>query len=337
MPRKTSINDFSGSAAFFEALSRLKVLIIGDVMVDSYLWGKVDRISPEAPVPVVLLQKKDKRLGGAANVALNIQSLGAMPFLCSVIGNDPEGDDFLKLLQEKGLSSEGIITSPDRITTVKQRIISSDHHLLRLDSEQDHVLTERETIGLKEKISRLLKDCDVVIFEDYDKGVLSETLISEVIAECNRLGLPTVVDPKKRNFLTYKQASLFKPNKKELREGLKLDNSLNDLAEVQDAVRDLKQRLNCETIMITLSNQGIYVEGENQTLHYPAHKRAISDVSGAGDTVVSVAALCYAVGLPIGKVASLANLAGGIVCEQVGVMPIQKALFQKEIIRLNLL
>lgn len=336
MPGKTKINNLTTLSDIFRAFEKLKVLIIGDVMIDSYLWGKVDRISPEAPVPIVSVEKRDKRLGGAANVALNIQSMGAKPILCSVIGNDLDGDNFITLLKQNKLPSQGIIRSKSRITTIKHRIISGAHHMLRVDSEIDTTITKTEINDLIKRAKQLAATCDVVIFEDYDKGTLNQEVIEQIITFCNKNNIPTVVDPKKRNFLHYKHASLFKPNKKEMKEGLKLDGELKDIQEIQKAVSQLKKKLQNETVLITLSEKGIYIDQQNQKHHLPAHVREISDVSGAGDTVVSVAALCYALKLSPKFLAALSNLAGGIVCEYVGVVPINKGQLHKEAIRLKL-
>jgi rfaE bifunctional protein kinase chain/domain len=314
----------------FEAFNQLKVLVIGDVMIDSYLWGKVERISPEAPVPILNVQKRETRLGGAANVALNIQALGAKPVLCSVIGNDLDGNNLLKLLEENDLSKEGIVLSEERITTIKHRVISGSHHMLRVDQETDKEITGNEKKKLIEKIDSLLKDADVVIFEDYDKGVLNEEVISIVIAKAKEKNIPTVVDPKKRNFLHYKGASLFKPNKKEMKEGLKIDSDLNDLKDIEKSVQLLKEQMLLEAVLITLSENGVYIQSEKEKIHLPAHIRKISDVSGAGDTVVSTAALCLALGLSSKLIAALSNLSGGLVCEQVGVVPIVKGKLLEE-------
>jgi rfaE bifunctional protein kinase chain/domain len=337
MSIKLKVNHIPECQEFLNAISKLNVVIIGDVMIDSYLWGRVDRISPEAPVPVVLINKRDQRLGGAANVALNVQSMGATPILCSVIGNDREGREFVELLNNNNLSAEGIVESKSRITTKKHRVLAGSHQMIRLDAEQDTPLNKSEYEVLLERLTNILPKADVVIFEDYDKGVLTEKLITEIVERCIKAGVPTVVDPKKRNFLAYKNVSLFKPNKKELIEGLKLDSGLNTIADVRDAVQLLKKELNPETVLITLSEQGVYIESEENNHHIQAHKREISDVSGAGDTVISVAALCYALGLPVELLAAIANLAGGIVCEYVGVVPIDKTILLKEIQRLNLL
>ena len=336
MSGKIKIKKLDTLTEIFRAFKQLKVLIIGDVMIDSYLWGKVDRISPEAPVPIVCVEKRDQRLGGAANVALNIQSLGATPILCSVIGTDLDGDNFTTLLKQNKLTSKGIIRSKSRITTIKHRIISGAHHMLRVDSEIDSNISNAECKTLIKTAKALIADCDVVIFEDYDKGILTKECIEEIIAFCNKKNIPTIVDPKKRNFLHYKNASLFKPNKKEMKEGLKLDTDLSDFKNIQSAVSLLKKKLNNEAILITLSEKGVYIDKEKEKHLIAAHTRAISDVSGAGDTVVSVAALCYALKVNPKFLACLSNLAGGIVCEYVGVVPINKDQLHKEAIRLKL-
>ncbi|MBC7389298.1 MAG: D-glycero-beta-D-manno-heptose-7-phosphate kinase [Opitutaceae bacterium] len=314
----------------FSEFDKLKVLIIGDVMLDSYLWGKVERISPEAPVPIVNVQKREVRLGGAGNVALNILSLGAKPVLCSVIGQDLDGDTFLNLLDKHGMEKSGIIQTQDRPTTIKHRIIAGSQQMLRVDSETDKEIKEVVTNKLLEKITLLLEDCQVVIFEDYDKGVITPGLIKHVVKMTSEKGIPTVVDPKKRNFLAYEGVTLFKPNLKELKEGLKIDFDKADKNEVQHASSLLREKLNIKSTLITLSEHGIFVsDGENN--HFiPAHLRSISDVSGAGDTVVSVAALALALKLPLKQVAELSNLAGGIVCEYIGVVPIHKARLKEE-------
>jgi rfaE bifunctional protein kinase chain/domain len=327
---------YTSAETLFHDFQSLKVLVIGDVMIDSYLWGKVERISPEAPVPILNVQKREMRLGGAANVALNVQALGATPILCSVVGHDADGQSFINLLNEHQLPAEGIIRSAERITTIKHRIISNAHHLLRVDQETDQEITDQEKEALWQKIQAIVPTVDVIIFEDYDKGVLNERIISKVIALSNQLGIPTVVDPKKRNFLHYTGATLFKPNKKELKEGLKLDSSLDELSDIEQSVQQLKQQLNLGSVLITLSEKGVYIQDEKEKLHLPAHLRKIADVSGAGDTVVSTAALCLALGLPAATIAGLSNLAGGLVCEQVGVVPIEKSTLLTEAIKANI-
>ena len=309
----------------FESFKNIKALVIGDVMIDSYLWGSVKRISPEAPVPVVNVKEREKRLGGASNVALNLQSLGATPILCGVVGEDHEKEEFYELLKQNNLSDEGIIACEDRLTTVKHRIIAVDQHLLRVDNETERPITEDQNLQLTSKILSLLPGCQVVVFEDYDKGVITPKLIDAIVKKANQLGIPTVVDPKKNNFLEYKEVTLFKPNLKELREGLKVEIDPTVEGAFDAPLKKLHQILNHQHSLITLSEYGVLYGNAAEHSIRPAVKRKILDVSGAGDTVVSTAALALASGLSIANVAALSNLAGGLVCEQVGVVPIDKA------------
>ncbi|RSK36265.1 bifunctional heptose 7-phosphate kinase/heptose 1-phosphate adenyltransferase [Hymenobacter metallilatus] len=323
----------------FAAFNHLTVLIVGDVMMDAYLWGKAARLSPEAPVPVVNVSRTENRLGGAANVALNVQALGATPLLCAVIGEDQGGDQLLELLHTTGLSAEGMVRSGYRPTTVKQRILAHGQQLLRIDSEVETSLNAEENALLAARFGQLLSRADVVIFEDYDKGVLQESSIQHFIQLARAQGVPTVVDPKKKNFLAYQHCTLFKPNLKELREGLKLEfnDADADRPHFEAAVTRLREVLQPETVLVTLSERGVFVENGQLTRTYiPAHLRTISDVSGAGDTVISIAALCVALGLSAPATAALANLGGGLVCEQVGVVPIEKTLLLQEAERVGL-
>lgn len=301
----------------------LKVLVIGDVMIDAYLIGNVDRISPEAPVPVLAVHKKDFRLGGAANVALNLVALGAKPILCSVIGEDAEGNELLALLEKSSIQSTGIIRSQERLTTTKTRVMAQNHQMIRIDNEQTEQISEVDSYLLSQRIiTDLLPSADVVLFEDYDKGVISETLIQQIVAQAHKLNKKVVVDPKKRNFLHYKEVDLFKPNLKELKEGFKRDADPSDQADFELAIKDLMRNLSLKNIMVTMSERGVMISDGMQFDYIPAHLRKIADVSGAGDTVISVASLCMALGMSNKEVAALSNLAGGLVCEEVGVVPI---------------
>ena len=317
----------------FEKFNSLNVLIIGDVMIDSYIWGKVERISPEAPVPVVRVTKKENRLGGAANVALNIQALGACPYICAVIGDDSDGENFLSLLKAQGLSEEGLIKIKTRPTTIKTRIIAHNKQIARVDAETERNLSSSNTLLVLNKIKQIIADhrIDAIIFEDYDKGLITEELIDKTVKLSKEMGIITVVDPKKRNFHAYKGVQLFKPNLKELKEGLKIEVDPLNIEQVEQAVNRLKKQLGAKTVMLTLSEHGVYVSSENGNKHILAHKRTIADVSGAGDTVIATAALCLAAGLNEFKTAEIANLAGGLVCEHVGVVPIDKARLLREV------
>lgn len=320
----------------FRKFNTLNILIIGDVMMDSYLWGAVERISPEAPVPVVSVKKRENRLGGAANVALNIQSLGATPIICSVIGSDAEGAAFLQLLKEHKLSAEGMITTEERPTTVKTRVIGQNQQMLRIDEETDALLHPDQTMQLLSKIRNILGSTEIhaIIFEDYDKGVISEQLISQVVEDAKARLIITVVDPKKRNFLNYTGVTLFKPNLKELREGLKVEIDMRKSRDLEVAAAEIKDHLQADYVMVTLSERGVFMQSNDDKRVIPAHIRKIADVSGAGDTVIATAAVCMASGMDIFTTAAVANLAGGLVCEHVGVVSIDKEQLLQESLKL---
>ncbi len=315
----------------FHSFVGKKLLIIGDVMIDAYLWGNVDRVSPEAPVPIVRLNKRESRLGGAANVAMNIQNMGGIPVLCSVIGNDSKGQLFQELLDEKGLTGEGIITSDQRLTTVKFRVFGNNVQMLRVDEEVAYYLREEESAALMKKVKHLLDSngVDAIVFEDYDKGVISPVMIEHILALAKEHDVPVVVDPKKKNFSLYQGVTLIKPNLKELREGLNLNGELIEPAQIHKAVLALQDKLQVGIVLATLSEKGIYYcrrnsNGHSESGSIPAYIRDVADVSGAGDTVIALAALCVAVNTPVELMARICNLGGGLVCEMVGVVPVNK-------------
>lgn len=326
----------------FESFNQLNVLIIGDVMVDSYLWGHVERISPEAPVPIVTVKSRENRLGGAANVALNIKAMGANPILCSVVGNDQKGDEFIDLMKAQQLETNGIVKSTSRITTTKFRVIGNKVQMLRVDEEVDNLLTHEDSIAFFNCFATIINenDIDVILFQDYDKGVLSYDLIQRVIGIATENNIPVVVDPKKKNFINYKNVTLFKPNLKELKEGLNIDFDAKNKKELQEAVSNLKSLLNVKMVLLTLSEDGVFIDydnnGEKGTAVLPSHIRSISDVSGAGDTVISVASLCLAKNVNPAVLAAISNLAGGLVCEKLGVVPIDKKVLLAEALKLEI-
>lgn len=315
----------------FQQFNGLKVLIVGDVMVDNYIVGKVERISPEAPVPVVDVTQLDSRLGGAGNVALNIKALGGIPIICSVIGKDKEAEDLKGLLEKEGIYSKALLESDKRKTTTKTRIIGNNHQLLRFDHEVKHDIDTLDSFLLEEHFNREIENCDVVIFEDYNKGVLHKGNIQKFIAKARSLNIPTVVDPKKSNFKEYKSTSLFKPNLKEMREGLGLDEGQSDsLDAIENAIALLEKELQNERTLVTLSERGVIISDNGEYYRKPAHIRNIADVSGAGDTVIAVASLCIALNLHPSHIAELSNLAGGLVCEKRGVVPVDKDILLQE-------
>lgn len=310
----------------FNGFNDLTCLIIGDVMVDAYILGGVNRISPEAPVPIFEVKKRENRLGGAANVALNIQALGATPILCGIIGNDVKGNVFEEVMASKNLINKGIIKSNDRLTTCKTRIISSSHHMLRVDEEEVSNISKSDSIELVNRVKTIIKEqkVDIVIFEDYDKGLLLKENIKDIVDYLNDHEIPSCVDPKKNNFLNYNNTSLFKPNFNEFTNGLKEDIEKGDIDNLYYQAKKLSDKQNIKNIMVTLSEHGVLLYNKETSAHIPAEIRNISDVSGAGDTVISVSALAYASGLENQEMLKLANLAGGLVCEEVGVVPINK-------------
>lgn len=318
----------------FEGFKTKRIAVLGDVMVDAYIRGSVHRISPEAPVPIVNLAKTEDRLGGAANVALNLVALGAQVVVCTVIGEDDYGKKLINLLQQQGISTEGVWKSNTRKTTVKTRIIGNNQQLIRIDSEQTDLISSEEEDRVLAKIRSLLASgIDALIFEDYNKGLLTPRLIREVVCLCREHGVVTTVDPKKDHFLAYEGVTLFKPNLKELREGLQRELSFSDFPAFQSAVVALHQKLKNDISFVTLSEHGVYISSEHERHHIPAHLRNIADVSGAGDTVISVATLCLVAGLSLRSIAEIANLAGGLVCEESGVVSIQSALLREEVKR----
>jgi len=315
-----------------EQFKQKRILVIGDVMIDAYLRGNVNRVSPEAPVPIVSLQKEEDRLGGAANVAINLVSMGASAIICSVIGKDTSGDKMVELLEEYSISSEGLVFSSDRQTTVKTRVIGNNQHLLRIDSEQTNDINSIEENELISKVEEILKtNIDAIIFEDYNKGVLTEKVIREIIELANSKNIVTAVDPKSKNFFAYKNVTLFKPNLKELKEGVGMNFSFSDIEKFENAVNQLETKLGNSISFVTLSEHGVFIKDAVYQYYIPAHIRNIADVSGAGDTVISLATLCLTAGLPIKEIAGIANLAGGLVCEKSGVVSIDKDLLIEEV------
>lgn len=308
----------------FEEFANLHVAVVGDVMLDTYWWGHTDRISPEAPVPVVSINKKEYRIGGAGNVALNLRSLGARVSMHSVTGTDEDGLLLELLMKDKGINTEGIWKSTERMTTNKIRIVSRSQHLLRLDNEMSHDLTEEKEISFIEKTLGLLNKevPQVLIFEDYNKGLLTPGVIRALIGWCKQNAVLTAVDPKRKNFFEYDGVDIFKPNLKEAKEALNLLDLPPDLPSLRSVHQQLKERLHHRVSLITLSEKGIFYEGSDEFGIVPTHIRNVADVSGAGDTVIAVAALMMAASHEVGLSAEVANLAGGLVCEEVGTVAI---------------
>jgi rfaE bifunctional protein kinase chain/domain len=316
----------------FEAFKGKKVAVVGDVMLDTYWWGHVERISPEAPVPVVAVDTKEYRIGGAGNVALNTVALGAQTFIISVIGADTNGDTLTKLYQEQHINTQYLLASTDRITTNKIRIISRNQQMMRLDEE----LTTDISADLQAQVLQQVELCiandkpDVVIFEDYNKGVLTEGLITQLIALCQANGIVTTVDPKRKNFFAYKGVDMFKPNLKEVKEGLNISLDAVNTTTLSEVHTQLQKHLHHHISFITLSEKGVFYKDATEANIIPTHIRNIADVSGAGDTVIAVASLVYATTNNMNLAAEMANIAGGLVCEEVGTAAINRQKLLKE-------
>ena len=312
--------------ALFEKCSALKVGVIGDVMLDAYMWGNTERISPEAPVPVVTVNKKEIRLGGAGNVAWNLVSMGADTFILSVVGKDAAGTRLTELLKQSGIHTDYLLSSDARITTSKTRVISRNQQMMRLDEEQTADLSQQEADLFIAQVSSFIEKerPDILIFEDYNKGVLTASCIERAISLCKSAGILTAADPKRKNFYLYEGIDLFKPNLKEVRDAFPSLEIRSDLGSLTNAHQSLFQKLNHHVSLITLSEKGIFYHDAQNGEIIPSHFRNIADVSGAGDTVIAVAAIIYRISSNIALAASVANIAGGLVCGEVGTVAIDR-------------
>jgi len=316
----------------FQDIKQLKVAVIGDMMLDTYWWGNVDRISPEAPVPVVAVTKKEQRIGGAGNVALNIASLGARVHMLSVLGKDEDGEQLTGLLQQNHINTQYLVHSEERITTNKIRIISRNQHMMRLDAEMadDMAVTDEDRLLYAFENYIAAENPNVVILEDYNKGVLTENVIKRIVTLCKKNHILTAVDPKRKNFFTYEGVDIFKPNFKEVKDGLNIIREEINISVLKDMHLLLQEKLHHRISLITLSEKGVFYQQDDNASIIPTHIRSIADVSGAGDTVIAVAALVFAATTDAGLMAEIANIAGGLVCEEVGTVAINKTLLIDE-------
>lgn len=309
-----------------------KIIIIGDVMIDRYHYGIINRVSPEAPVPILNLNQTQDRLGGSANVALNIKALGAIPFIFGAVGKDNDAFTFFDLIRKELLDEYNIIQDEERPTTVKTRMYAAQKQLLRIDKESTEPLSplkEQELwLLIKDKINT--ERIDAIVFQDYNKGVLTPFIIKETIAIARLNHIPVIVDPKFDNFFAYQGATLFKPNLKEIRQQTNFDISPAQIKSLKKAASYIKKRLQHKISMITLSENGVYIDNESEQFISPTLKKSIIDVCGAGDTVLSIAALSMTIDISLEDMGILANLAGGQVCGSVGVVAVSKDKLQEE-------
>jgi len=319
----------NGLAALEKAFSKAKVGVIGDLMLDRYMFGAVSRISPEAPVPILEMHTKEVRLGGAANVGHNIRTLGATPLLFGVAGVDAKGELMKSMLEEHGMSSVGIVSDHDRPTTVKTRVIANSQQMLRIDDEKKHPVSDRVEETLFTLIESHLPELSALVFEDYNKGVLSSRLIRRLIEAARAQNVPTFVDPKYDNFFEYKHVTLFKPNRAEMEDALGMRIRSNE--EIDQAGKKVLDLLSAENVLLTLSEKGmrLFSRDASEPFAIPTRARQVADVSGAGDTVIATLAVASACGTSLREAAIMANRAAGIVIEELGIVPIQqKQLFE---------
>ncbi|MGE5681805.1 MAG: D-glycero-beta-D-manno-heptose-7-phosphate kinase, partial [Bacillota bacterium] len=305
-----------------EGFKGKRIAIIGDMMLDCYFWGDVKRISPEAPVPVIEIDNEFYRFGGAANCALNILKLGGIPIPVGIIGYDNNGSIFTGLMEEAGISSHGIIIDDSRCTTAKTRVIAQNQHIVRIDQEKKNYIGSEIEQKLLEYIDRNIKNIDGIILQDYNKGVLTPRLIEEMINLSNRNNVIINVDPKFTNFFNYKNVTVFKPNRKETEDAFGI--RIRTEEDIVNAGKRLLDRLNARYVLLTLGEQGIAIFEKGQKVRrIPTKARKVADVSGAGDTVISTLTVALTAGADICEASYLANFAGGLVCEEVGIVPIE--------------
>lgn len=317
-------------------ISKQKIFVIGDAMLDCYWQGSVQRISPEAPVPVLQVLNKYERLGGAANVALNCRKLGAEVHLFTVLGKDLSGKTMLSLLEQEGIHTDGCLVEKERITTTKTRVMAKHQQMMRIDEEVSEEISTRIEHHFIDVVMRAIQiDApDIIIFEDYNKGLLLPNAIQKIITHAKELQCFVAVDPKKANFFSYTGVDLFKPNLKEVREALPELSITPDKSSLKKAHTALQNKINHQITLITLSEHGIFSEHQQEVVMLPAHVRQIADVSGAGDTVIAVFAACFKASNNLAWATQAANLAGGLVCETVGVHPINKVHLVNELMKL---
>lgn len=322
---------------FFDKIQGERVLVIGDIMLDRYLFGKVDRISPEAPVPVVSLQKEEEKLGGAANVALNLKALGCEVYLIGSIGLDPSGAKLKQILPEQGIASDYLVEMKHRKTTVKSRVIGGSQHLLRVDSEDLKSLDEKQSQSVFDQYQRCIdeKEIQLVLVQDYDKGLLTDSLLSKLLRFNEQRGIFTSVDPKKDDLCAYSPCQLLKPNWKEFQAHFGDRDWIPEIGLLMEKSEALKNNCGLEKLLITLSERGVFYYDGAESAWTPTQSREIVDVCGAGDAVFAIATLAAKFGLSGGDIGRLSNVAGGLVCQHLGVVAVKLSEMRQELNKLT--
>lgn len=305
--------------------NNLNVLIVGDVMVDHYLFGEVNRISPEAPVPVVEVLSRESRLGGAANVALNISELGGNPLLLTMIGRDAAGEQLINMLEAKKINTDHVLQHKERTTTHKTRIFDEDKQVVRFDEEDVEDLEKAQETTITNEFKRILSHnkIHIIILQDYNKGLLTKTFIKQILLLATKNEIPVAVDPKERNFLEYQNVDLFKPNLREFSEAIGYRINAKSIDSLRSGAEELRRKNRFKNLMITLGAGGIFCFTKTgESFIVPARSIKAADVSGAGDTVISIAALAFVQQQNLKTIAQLANKGAAAVCKKIGVSPV---------------
>lgn len=326
MTKKESVSPLKISKTsqrrFLELINRFKkarVLVVGDFILDQFIWGKVDRISPEAPVPVVHVQKESYMPGGSLNVANNIHVLEGTVFPCGVVGRDREGRMLKKVIRREGIDTGGIVYDAHRPTSVKTRVIAHSQQVVRFDREKSETFSEEVRKGIIRFVRSKIAQSDVIILEDYGKGVIEENLISEILGLAKKYKKPVLVDPKEKNFPLYYGATLITPNRKEAYGGYEFPRKGGKQPDLREVGEGLLSQLDLDAVLITLGEDGMALfEKNGDETRVPTTAREVFDVSGAGDTVIAVLALALASGAAMKEAAVIANLAAGIVVGKLG-------------------
>lgn len=313
--------------ALIDSFARARVLVVGDIMLDRYIWGEVTRISPEAPVPVVAKVRETRAAGGAANVALNVMSLGGQAEIAGVLGSDRPGEELREILQQSGLSTDGLAGESGRRSTVKTRIIAHSQHLVRLDEECTENIRAATEQSILDYVQSRLAKCNVVVLSDYAKGVLTDALVQGIIQLCRAASKPVVVDPKAVRYDRYAGASIVTPNKSEAAKALGLDGPGSHSTESLGT--RLLDALPVDALLITEGEAGMTLfERGSQPIHVSSLARHVYDVSGAGDTVIAAMSLVLSVGGDLLAAATLGNAAAGVGVEQMGTTAVTAAMLR---------
>ncbi len=309
--------------SIIENFKKIKVLVIGDVMLDRYWWGNVSRISPEAPVPVVNLKKTSLVVGGAANVAANIKGLGAEVFLIGAIGCDEEAEVFIKALNKLNISAENLLQIGNRPTTIKTRVVAHNQHVVRIDQEESKPIETCQREKIFENFSNIVTNVDIIVISDYAKGLLTEDLTSRLITKCKMLNKSVIVDPKGKNYKKYQGANLITPNQSEAVMASGLESEINNSVEL--AGEKLISKYKFDSILITRGEDGMTLfQKNNDSIDFKASARKVYDVTGAGDTVIAALAVAYGASNDLILSSDLANSAAGLVVEEIGTTTITK-------------